>query len=780
MSVADATPGRGGAFGPYLRALRRSARLSQDGLAQRAGISQRTVSDLERGIWKTPRADTAALLADGLELSPAQRIEFFAVIERERTGEQGAPTPVPGLAPLPVPASRLLGREDAVDRLEGLLAPGGPRVVTLVGPGGVGKTRLAIEAARRRAFAGQPVAWIPLESLVSAEEVLPAIARAVDAPLKPGLDLVARIAAATADRRLLLVADNAEHLLDAAPDLSALSAAAPDVTLLVTSREALRIGGERTVSVDPLPVPAVRAERAELSENPAVALFLARIGLDAGPEASLPDVRRIVAAVDGLPLAIELAAAQHDSLSVSSIAGLLERSGLRLLDGGRRDVPNRLRTMERAVRWGYDLIDPAAQRLLRALSVFRGGFDVETAGELCEELGAPELVGGLSSLARASLVVERGEDGARRFAMLAPIRMFAEAELAAQGETVAARRAHLAVMLRLARRASAEALRAEAETGLATLDRERDNLLAALDRAVDARDARSALAMVAALSWWWEIRADIAAGHRWLERSVDIDDGSAAPSDAWTARWFAGQFASYMGLFDAAKRHAADAMRVAEAAHDATGIAVANVLLGDSRWLIDGDPAGAAPLFDAAVDALARSGPSVWLAHALARRGNLAAMQGDRSRALADLEGSLAVRAGIDNVVFRAMPLFLLGETLRRLGRLDDAAAAHREALGVGDRFGQPTPIALAMLGLAAVGAEADDAAAARRAALLLGAAERLVADAGIAYDSLLADLDARTRARASAALSPARVETLIAEGGALSLADALAVARGA
>jgi len=764
-------------FAALLRSLRRRRGWSQGELARRSGVAERTISDLERGLWRSPRADTSALLADALGLDEGQRQAWFAFVDAERDAR--GPAVGQPMGSLPTPAQPPLGRDAELAALLDRLDGPDTRILTLVGAGGVGKTRLAIEAGRRLGEAGCFVAWAPLEALGSADEVLPAIARAFGASGKPGKGPVEAIAAAVGESRTVLVVDNAEHLLDAAADLAALAAAAPGLTLLVTSREALRISGERTMAVAPLPVPAAGEDSDALARNPAVALFVAQAPDADG--ADLAQVGRIVKAVDGVPLAIELAAAQRETLSAAAIADLLERDSLAALGAGRRDVPARLRTMDRAVRWSYDLLDPVARRLLRTMSVFRGGADFDLLAECCERLGAPELPSEVPTLVRASLVHEEAVEGSPgRFTMLAPIRMFAESELFRDGERERAESAHLDAFLVLARDAGARILGPDAARGLAKLDRERDNVFAALDRAIRAGDGRRALGLAAQLGYWAELRGEFQPMTRWLERAIAVDDGRAAPADRWRARWFAAQFCNHQALADRAEAHGRDGVAVASDEGDIEGAGACEIVLGDVAWMRRDDHAAAERRYEAAIAALEPLGASIWLAHAHACRAVAAMSVGGHARALGDLERSLDVYGRIGNVLFVAMPGCHLGETLRVLGRPDEAREAYRRALGVSARFEQPIPTAVGLLGVAALDAASDDPAARRGAALMLGASEELFDRLGLSHDSSVDQVVSEARAALLARMPEDEIADLFAEGRAMPASAALALALGA
>ena len=379
-----------GEFAATLRRVRRAARLTQQELADRAGVSVRSVSDLERVVNERPRRDTARMLAAGLGLSGREREAFLDAARRR-------PRPMrPGYLAPPEPPAPLLGRATELRAIEEVLSGQQVRLLTLTGPGGVGKTRLATEAARLLTdrFA-DGVIFVRLDGLTDPALVLPTLAGALRLlEIGDGGGLAERIAAHLRHRELLVVLDNLEHLLPAAEELADLVGRAPQTRFLATSRESLRIRGEHVLPVPilPRPDPAQWHEPqadADWRRVPAMALFVARalavcpdVVLDAGTpagRANLGAIAEICHRLEGLPLAIELAAAQAEVLSLGSILALLDDAALPRFATGARDQPPRLRTLPAAIAWSYDLLAREEQALFRALSVFAAGFTLSAA-----------------------------------------------------------------------------------------------------------------------------------------------------------------------------------------------------------------------------------------------------------------------------------------------------------------------------------------------------------------------------------------------------------------
>ncbi|MGI8828268.1 MAG: ATP-binding protein [Candidatus Limnocylindria bacterium] len=449
---------------------------------------------------------------------------------------------------LPVPATAFLGRDTELADIGALLARDEVHLLTLTGPGGTGKTRLALQAAASAAdtFAGG-VWWVPLAPLRDPQLVLSSAAQALGA----GGDLAEHIG----DKRLLLLLDNFEHLVSAAADLAPLLSACPNLTVLVTSREPLHLGGEHEYAVDPLRQPE------------AVELFRTR-ALAARPDCvANGEVAIICQRLDYLPLAIELAAARVKLLSPRAILERLEQR-LPLLTGGTRDAPDRQRTLRATIEWSHDLLTDAEQRLFARLAVFRGGCTLEAAEQVADaDLDT------LSSLVDKSLVRMR-ED---RFWMLETIREFALERLDASGDADEMRDRHANHFLALAEEAEPH-LRGSPRDWLDRLEADNDNLRAAFDRLAAAGDAQLPLRMGAALWRFWAMRGYAPEGRGRLERALAAD-ASPTPARAFALN---GATANAMDYGDpvGARRYAEEALALHRSLGDRWGIAHSTFLLG--------------------------------------------------------------------------------------------------------------------------------------------------------------------------------------------------------
>ena len=518
------TRGAGG-FGARLRALREKAGFTQEELATIAGLSVHAVSALERGERRRPQPDTVRALSAALDL-PAE--ERDALIASARVQE-----PAPGASnrgSLPVPPSALIGRDGDVRTLRRWFADPAVRLVTLVGPGGVGKTRLALEIAHLTAQAGPTrVAFVALASLRDPAFVPSAVAESLGLTDVSAADLGTRVRAACQDTPTLLVLDNFEHLLDAASLVVNLLTAAPSIRLLVTSRAPLHVRGEREFPVPPLAMQerSDPASLRELASMPAVRFFLNRIqevqrDFRLTP-ANGPAVEAICRRLDALPLALELAAPWIKVQTPDDLLRRLERDVL-LSIAGPRDLPERQQTMNDTVAWSYRLLDRNEQRAFRRFGIFPGAFSVDAAAAVLagasgttadENLGLTAIAG----LVDRSLLVRAESESADRpaYRMLETIRAYATLELAAAGERDDA-------VEGLARYAIGEAaLAAKGLIGtdqIRWFDRVRENLYshrAALSWLIERGRGAEAAEIAWALLFFWLIRGHTLEGHRWFE-----------------------------------------------------------------------------------------------------------------------------------------------------------------------------------------------------------------------------------------------------------------------
>jgi predicted ATPase/DNA-binding XRE family transcriptional regulator len=522
----SANRGTGQTLAELLRRYRLAAGMTQEELAERATLSVRAVSDLERGVNRTARKDTARLLGEALGLAPAARAEFEAVA---RGRPIGLPTADAKGHNLPVELTRMVDRVDDLATVRGLLSSEEVRLVTLTGPGGVGKTRLAGQVALDSVADFQDGVWfVSLAGIRDPKLVPSAIAQAVGVQEIGERALMERLTDGLGPQQLLLLLDNFEHLLEAAVVVTRLLAACPHVKTLVTSRAPLRVRGEREVAVAPLGLPeAMRVTSVEaLVGVPAVDLFVERAAAMRRDwtltPAEAPVVAQICHRLDGLPLAVELAAARIKLLPPPAILTRLS-SRLELLTSGPRDLPPRQRTLRDTIAWSYELLDSQGQQLFRRLAVFAGGCDLQAATAVCGE--QPEsggLLDRLAGLVDSSLLRQEPQvDGEPRFVMLETIREYALEQLAAAGEVTDLQRRHAAYFVELAEKADGELLGPAQAAWLALLEGEHDNLRVALASALQVGDTLTAARGCAALWRFWEVRGHLSAGRRWLQQALE-------------------------------------------------------------------------------------------------------------------------------------------------------------------------------------------------------------------------------------------------------------------
>ena len=635
-----------------LRQLRADAELTQAELAKAAGVSPRSVSDLERGINRTARHDTAVRLAGALGLAEPARSLFVAtargriqagqVLAARRSQAPGEPPAAAGGLHGFVPAlTSFVGRSGPVREVAALLDRG--RLVTVTGPGGAGKTRLAGQVATRVAGRFADGAWLAELAPVRDPALVPAVvAAALGVREQPGLPAAGALARVLARQQLLLVLDNCEHVAGAAAELCAgLLAACDDLRVLATSREPLRVAGEARYRLGPLGLPDPD-DLAHVAGSEAVALFAdrarqadARFTLD---ERAGPVVARLVARLDGMPLAIELAAARVEALGV---AGLLDRIDDRfaLLTEGDRGAADRHRSLAATVAWSYRLLEEREQRVFRAVSVFPGPFTLEAAEAVAGAAAGP----GLLRLVDCSLLVppRAGPDGRSRYGMLETLRAYGAGQLAETGEQEQAEAALARYALGVAGQAAAGLQAGPGESAAARwLDAEDAATRQVLAWAM-VHDATVALRLAVALAPWWQLRGRLAGQYSLLRQAAECA-GTAS------GRWCA-----------------------------------AKIWLGWAAWSSD-DLAAALGHFTAVRDAVAGRPPSRALAAALAGRAMVLRLMGRAAEEAGDARRSLALAREIGDPA---------GE-LRALAELSlDAyyAGDHAEAVRLARQAGQIT-----------------------------------------------------------------------------------------
>src|SRR5579859_3465065 len=676
-------------FAARLRRLRLAAGLTQERLAERAGLSARAVSDLERDSTRTPRLETASLLAEALGLNTEDRARLLAAARPESTHTV---TPVTVERPsldVPRPLTPMIGRghevNDMVDLVVGKAygARGGgsvSRLLTLTGPGGVGKTRLALEVVERVAERfGDGVLLVDLAPLRDPDQVVPTIAQTIGLDERDPTPLLNRTILYLRDKHLLLLLDNVEQVVEARKDIVALLEGSRHLVIVATSREPLRVRAEREYRVEPFAVTQEPGETNALAQSPAVQLFLDRAHA-AGTELSCdPETLGVVAQVcrrlDGLPLAIELAAAWTRLFSPSDLLLRLEHR-LPLLVAGPPDLPARQQTMRDTIAWSYALLEPQERRLFRWLCVFTGGFGLEDAEAVTSTVAERLMV-----LVDKNLVHAQSQSE-RRLAVLETIREYGLERLREDDEEEQARGRHAAYYLALAERTEPELGGPDQAVWLGRLDREHDNLRAALSWFIECRDAEGAHRLAGALRRFWSARGYIWEGRRWFQRVLSLERGDPiAPSARVAALAGAAMLAMDQGAYEEASPLCAEAVTLAQEDGDRHALLLAlntQGLLLRQRGRHD----DAAKRYEEVLTVARAVGDRAAEATAL---GGLALMKGrfrrDPVREVELFEEGLAIYRGLGDVRSIAITLNNLAWSAMTAGEYERAETLREEAL---------------------------------------------------------------------------------------------------
>jgi predicted ATPase/DNA-binding NarL/FixJ family response regulator len=705
------------------------------------------------------------------------------------------PVPYPGglgaAADLPRPLTTLVGRAREVAVALALLERPDVRLLTLTGPGGIGKTRLAIAVARAAAFPNG-VRFVSLATVSESSLVAAAIAHALGIPEGDTGAPREALAVALRDADQLLVLDNFEHLLAAAPLLTDLLAACPRLRLLVTSRSLLRVTGEHALPVPPLSLPSRGGEEARrreervplldsstsrlLDSSEAVQLFAARARA-VNPafeltDESAPLVAEICRRLDGLPLAIELAAARANHLPLPALWERLEWR-LPVLTGGSRDAPRRLRSMRDAIAWSHELLDPETQGLFRRLAVFAGGCTLDAA----EAVGGDVLVG-IAALVEASLLRHESDpDGTARYWMLETVREFASEQLAASEEEAVIRRKHASYFLELAEKFPTTPFLPDSPCGVDRRDAERANLRTALAWLAGAGRSEEYAQLAGALGWFWLFRGYRSEVHTMLERARPSPGATPAPNQTRVALAF-GMASMAQGDLGAAEQAAAESHALALAANDTLAAAQALIIRG-AVLLVGGElDAAAARLEEARRLGQTLSDPRqsrAIISSALSNLGVVAHSQGQIALAMAYHEEGLAGHRAIGDCWGELHALVDLGDVARSQGDLARASAYYREGLALGWRSGQRRAVFEAFEGLACAAAAAGQAA---RAARWLATVERARTATGLsAMDPVDAAAYAKAMSTARTMLGEEAFAVAWAVGRTLPLDEAVAEA---
>jgi predicted ATPase/class 3 adenylate cyclase len=637
----------------------------------------------------------------------AQRLEGLAYVERGRVSLKGFSDPIrviqilpeddlpAGFPPLvsliakpsnlPLQPTPFIGREREVESVTSLLRREEVRLLTLTGTGGTGKTRLALQVggAVLDEFE-RGVFFVSLGSITDASLIPSAIAGTLKVKEAPGESLVETLSSYLRDKQMLLVLDNFEHLLEGAPVVSELLAACPQLKVLVTSRAVLHLGGEYDYPVPPLSVPDPKhlPDVQTLSQYDAVALFIQRAQA-AKPDFAVtndnaPAVAEICHRLDGLPLAIELAAARIRLLPPQALLARLS-SRLRLLTRGARDAPSRRQTLRGTIDWSYGLLDEGEQTLFAQLSVFQGGCTLEAVEAVCNAEGELDLLEGMASLVDQSLLRQQGDDEPR-FAMLETIREYATERLKASDAVDAVRHHHATYYLELAEEGQRHFEGRDQSLWLERLEAEHDNLRVALAWALERREPESALRGAVAVSSFCLFQGHLTEGRRWVETALaakNIDPRGRAEALNLLAR-----IAKFQGDYQRSTQLMEESLHLAREVGDTRGVAQALSGLG-SMASYRGSTAEAEELWMESLRLFRQVADRRGLALVLFSLGNHAMQVGHYDEAEGPIQESLALYRDMGNAFYTAYALQSLGALERERGQHDRAREHYQEALDI-------------------------------------------------------------------------------------------------
>jgi predicted ATPase/transcriptional regulator with XRE-family HTH domain len=819
-------------FGEWLRARRKALDLTQFQLAEQVGCAEDTIGRFEAGT-RRPSRQVAILLAEALRV-PAQSQDDFIHFAREggsvdwleRSPAAGdihtAPGPlqlasavasvspipprnqpaswgepytwVPYLSTLPQSLTPLIGREAEVAAAAEMLRSGQTRLLTLTGPPGVGKTRLslALASALTPTFP-DGICFVSLAPLREPDLLALTVAHALGlSDSKRGLQS-ARLLDFMRHKRLLLVLDNFEHILAATHQVAEWLSASAHLKVLVTSRSALHLRGERLFSVSTLPVPPTSSARsaggsdlselAALAAYPSVALFVERAqAVDPVfrlSESNAQVIAELCRRVGGLPLAIELAAARINLLTPQEIQTRLG-SSLKLLTGGARDLPTRHQTLRGAIDWSYGLMGPGEQTLFARLSVFVGGCTLSAAEAICNAVGdLPfDMLDGLSSLIENSLLKREEALGESRYLMLEMILGYASEELERRGEAEAIRRQHAEYYLSLSEVARRQFSGAEQSLWLDRLEREHDNLRAALEWSrSQASSAELSLRLAASLGLFWEYRGTFTEARQRLAAALS-GPGAGAP-ELMHLR------AEVLGVASVTAFHQGDytsippldneRLELYTRAGDKPGMASALTQLARAA-VAQGNYASAHSLLEQTLAVRREIGTKSGISHAFGEMGALARCEGDYAMARSYYEQSLALAKESNQTLHIAWEFVNLGHVAHYEGDCEQAKRLFDEGLVLFRQIGEPRGIANCLFGLAGV---AGSQGLPQRAAQLFGSAETILGSTGSELEPADQMEYLRNLAASKSQIDPAEWQSFWSRGEAMPVEEAIAYALG-
>ncbi len=719
---------------------------------------------------------------------------------------------------VPVSFTSLVGRDQEIAALVDALRQPDVRLLTLLGPGGIGKTRLSLQVAREvRRFFPDGICFVALASITVPELVIPAITEALGIQHVAETPLFEHVAYFLREKRILLILDNFEQVGSAAPLLEELLAACPSLKLIVTSREVLHLQAEREFPVTPLALPPAGAirESETLTSYSAVALFVQRA------QAVLPNFRvtranaaaiaEVCARLDGLPLAIELAASRVKLLPPEALLKRLAQS-FQVLSSDVRTLPARHRTLFNTMKWSYDLLDEQEQWLFRRLSIFVGGWTIEAAESMCAARNDIAVLNRIASLLDKNLLLRLEQEGEEpRLQMLMTLREYGLACLRESGEMEEAQLAHARYYLSLAQEAEPHLKSSSQQTWLARLEQEQENLRAALERLVKSGEAELALRLCGALWRFWFRRGYWDEGRRWLQAALDLPAEHVQPATRARALSAAAELAAYQsdcaeahllleqsivlyrqlgdldGLIEPLSRMGAllqdqgDTTGASRCLEESVALArqlgnqwaLANVLYrqGHTVWL-QNDMALGVMLTEESLAIARQQGDPSLIARILNNLGYMAWQQKDLARAAAFTQENLVLARELDDKLLLNSTLETLGSIALDSGELERAKAYFIESIELAKQLGRKGYAEYCLTLLARVAAAQGQS---RQAARLYGAAEREHIAETLLNASEKAEYE-RNVAAVRAQLDEEAFATAWAEGRAQTVEQALAM----
>ena len=695
-------------FGVLLQQYRRAAHLTQEALAEQAHVSVRALSDLERGTHRAPRQETIALLVKALRLSAAEREHLEMSVSRLRRPAQTPPLEKRDgrvRHPSPPVLTPLLGREYEEDMVIQLLQQNDTRLLTLMGPAGVGKTRLAMQVAQtaQEHFPGG-VSFIELAAVRDSALLIPTIAQQLGVQERGATLLEETLALAIGDRKMLLVLDNLEQILPAAISISRLLAHCPHLKTLITSRAALQVRGEHRFPLAPLafPDPDSRSDWAEAISYPAVALICQRaqaispdFALQTQEDAHV--VAQLCRCLDGLPLAIELAAAR---LNIFSLQGMLARltsaqntSPLDVLSGNIQDLPARQQSARTAIQWSYDLLDAEEQQVFHAMCLFESSASLAAlrAVTMCDE---EALLRVLASLIDKSLIFRDERDSETlRFGCLALLRAYGIERVEALGEARPLWERFAASYLLLAEEAERCFASHEQVSWLRTLDHELPHLRTALRWCLEHSQIEQGLCLVAALRRYWSLRGLFSEGRHWAKGFLSYASDDTLAHARARAFLCNGALAFRQGAYAESKTLCEQGLALMRSLQDEQGIALALCLTGRAS-MDQGYYQDAEPLLQQSLERFISVSDISGRAFALSILGATYRYQEKWTEAIACYEEALMLERQQGDLEHIARGLNNLAAAVKELGDFRQAQVMYTEALALAEQIGAQESIA--------------------------------------------------------------------------------------